>query len=637
MDPGRVCPQCGSPTIQDLCPNCATAGRAPAVDRTRPVGALKSKTLRNTAYLLLLFLAIASFGKACLRWGREFTYERQLARIAAFHHDGPAASAHELTGSGRIYLVHLGTDNQSYSLENFAQRLRSTYGLDVQVLSPTALDSSALGPFRSWVGGLFHTQYVAELLYGQIKRDHPELAKDRSAYLIGFTNADMYPARRNWNWSFTERDGERAAIISTYAMQDDSWVQKKVGAEAANQHFQARIRRILLKDIALLYWHLPLNDDQTSLLHDTLDPDLPTESIYRTDLNPANPARTRRGQHEGEPCVFLSYSSAGGIKPVAGCLIRTCSDDDIPQLDESNEIFEVDLRLGVPIDRHTDFNLADTLPIEFQRATRDGWSGRNAFGISGTHNYDEFLYSLDNVRISVIHSDGGRDELMRDPRWLPILQWVKYVDMDYSGRYYEMRWRSGPFEHYDLKRFDGALKTFLPCSGTIQHCYLTGYRDAQGQELEFERGSGRKLVGLTSPNKSWIHLTYGPDDRVAKIDDSRGRTVRYAYDELGRLIGVTYPSGEVYSYEYDSTQHMLTFSVAQDTKAVPTLLLRNEYANGRLVKQTLAGGLTYTYRYSPDNADPISAASVSTPEGRLFVIDITDSTSTVHERDTFNP
>src|SRR5258708_27219364 len=125
MDPGRVCPQCGSPTLQDPCPNCAPAGRARAVDRTRPVGALKSKTLRNTAYLLLLFLAIAGFGKACLRWGREFTYERQLARIAAFHHDGPAASAPELRGSGRIYLVHLGTDNPAYSLEDFAQRLRS--------------------------------------------------------------------------------------------------------------------------------------------------------------------------------------------------------------------------------------------------------------------------------------------------------------------------------------------------------------------------------------------------------------------------------------------------------------------------------------------------------------------------------
>src|SRR3982074_2185163 len=112
MDLSRVCPQCGSPTIQDLCPNCATAGKIPADDGAGPIGPLKSKTLRNTAYVLLLFLAIASFGKACLSWGREFAYERQLAGIAAFHHDGPVASAAELAGSGRIYLVHLGTDNQ---------------------------------------------------------------------------------------------------------------------------------------------------------------------------------------------------------------------------------------------------------------------------------------------------------------------------------------------------------------------------------------------------------------------------------------------------------------------------------------------------------------------------------------------
>jgi YD repeat-containing protein len=584
--------------------------------------------------VLLLFLAIASFGKACLSWGREFAYERQLAGIAAFHHDGPVASAAELAGSGRIYLVHLGTDNQSYSLEDFAQRLRSTYGLDVQVLSPMALDSSALGPFRSRVWGFFHTQYVAELLYGRIKRDHPELAKDPSAYLFGFTDADMYPARRDWDSTFTERDGGRAAIISTYNMRDDSWVQKKVGAEIASQHFQARLRRILLKDIAVLYWHLQVNGDTTSLLHDTLDPDLPTESIYESDLAPE---RTRQGEHEGEPCLFFSYSSTDGIKPVAGRLIHTCFDDDIPQHDESTEIFEVDLSLGLLIDKHTDFNLPDTLPIEFQRATRDGWSGRHAFGISGTHNYDEFLSSADNIRISVIHADAGRDNLVRDPRWLPILQLVKYVDTDHSGRYYQMRWHSGPFEHYDLQRFDGELKTFLPCSVPTQYCYLTGYRDAQGQELQFERDRGRRLIQLTSPNKNWIHLTYGPGDRVAEIDDSRGRTVRYTYDERGRLISVKYPSGEVYSYEYDNTQHMLTFSVARDTKAAPTLLLQNEYANGRLVKQTLAGGLTYTYGYSPDNADPIRVASVRTPEGRLFVVNITKSNSTVHERDTFNP
>jgi len=64
-------------------------------------------------------------------------------------------------------------------------------------------------------------------------------------------------------------------------------------------------------------------------------------------------------------------------------------------------------------------------------------------------------------------------------------------------------------------------------------------------------------------------LSYGKADRIAAIDDSRGRTVAYGYDELGRLASVTYPSGEVLHYEYDGMQHLLTFSVAPDAKATP--------------------------------------------------------------------
>ncbi len=74
---------------------------------------------------------------------------------------------------------------------------------------------------------------------------------------------------------------------------------------------------------------------------------------------------------------------------------------------------------------------------------------------------------------------------------------------------------------------------------------------------------------MTSRNKSWLRLSYGKADRIAAIDDSRGRTVAYGYDELGRLASVTYPSGEVLHYEYDGMQHLLTFSVAPDAKATP--------------------------------------------------------------------
>ena len=359
----------------------------------------------------------------------------------------------------------------------------------------------------------------------------------------------------------------------------------------------------------------------------SLDPDIPAENIYESDLDPA---RTPWGQLEGEPCVFFRYTAGGGVQRLPGSLFHTCSDVDIPEHDESTEIFEVDLRLGLLVDRHTDFNLPDTIPIEFERALRDGWSGVNAFGVSGTHNYDEFLASRDNIKISVVHSDGGEDELERVPHWLSVLAWVKYVDTD-SGRHYEMRWRASPFPHYDLRNYDGATKEFLPCNSASVLCYLTGYRDARGQELRFDRDANRRLVALTSPNGNWLHFTYGPGEWVARIDDNRGRTVKYAYDERGRLTSVTYPSGEIYSYAYDGTQHMLTFSVAPDAKTVPKVLLRNEYSNGRVTKQTLADGSTYAYSYTPELGDPIRGASVVTPEGKRFVLGIDDSGSIVRQ------
>jgi YD repeat-containing protein len=554
----------------------------------------------------------------------HITYRRHLAHLATLRHKGPTARGDELKGSGRIYLVQLGHSTEPYSLDEFAQRLRQQYGLDVQVLPPMGLDPNALDHSRS--------QYVAELLCDQMKRKHPELTDDQGATLIGFTGVDMYTVQKSWRSTFTERDGRRA-ILSSDGMQDTRWERLEAGRHDSDQHLRMRLWRILLKDVAILSWHLPLNNDPTSLLGQPLDPDIPADAIYESDLDPA---RTRWGQNEGEPCLFFRYTSAGGIEPLPGRLIRTCSDKDIPEHDEATEIFEVDLRLGgLLIDKHTDFNLPDAIPIELQRSLRDGWSGRNAFGISGSHNYDQFLSSRDNITINVNYAGGGDEGLVRVPRGESDLARAKYVDTDYSGKYYEMRWQTIPFPHYDLKKFDGEVRTFLPCYSAVQLCYLIGIRDAQGQELKFERDGERKLTALTSPNGSWLHLTYGDGGRVARMDDSRGRTVRYAYDERGRLVRVTYPSGEVYSYEYDSTQ--LSFSVAVDARSAAKVVLRNEYANGMLVKQTLGDGSTYRYSYTPAAGDHIHGAVVHAPEGKVYDLAIGDTYSTVHEVDGAAP
>ena len=73
-------------------------------------------------------------------------------------------------------------------------------------------------------------------------------------------------------------------------MQDAPAERRGQGDQVANQHLQQRLRRILLKDVAVQYWQLPLNNDPSSLLHQTLDPEIPTEDIYASDLEPGESA-----------------------------------------------------------------------------------------------------------------------------------------------------------------------------------------------------------------------------------------------------------------------------------------------------------------------------------------------------------
>ncbi len=552
------------------------------------------------------------------------TNSRPVEQVVSARHQGPVARMDELKGSGRIYLVQMGDHKAPYSLDDFAEWLRSKYALDVQVLPAMTLNPSAWDSERK--------QVAAEQFYLEMKREHPDLAADPSAFLFGVTDLNMYSVSNSWGHSFTQRYESRYAVISAYdAMKWYSRSRNQGSADTAKMMFEARVRRILLRDIALLYWRLPRNNDSTSLLQDYLDPSIPADDLYESDLDPA---RTSAGEYVDGPGVVLTYSGKSGIQPLAGASIQECCDMNVnlPENDESQEIFEVYLASGLLVDRHTDFNIPNTLPIQFERVTRDGLEYPRAFGMSGSHNYNEYLWGKDDSRISVIHADGARDEMVRVPLWMPIQSLAKYVDTGYSGKYYEMHWYNSPFGHFEVKRFDGETRTYLPSEPNFAAC-LIGVRNAQGQEVKFARDSSRRLTQLTSPNGSWLRFNYGPSDHIAEIDDSRGRTVRYGYNDRNQLTTVTYPSGGVYHYEYDNTQHLLTFSVAPDGKSEPEVLLRNEYENGKIVKQTLADGRVYTYKYTVASSGSVTGVVVRTPEGRVFNIDICEgySTSTVRE------
>lgn len=622
-----TCPRCGQLLMATgRCMSCNESFPV-ALD---PVGArlLNDRRYRRYSLIAYLVIALAILGLAGRMVLKKIhlphlylqPVSRSVSTPQSLRHAGPVARLDQLKGSGRIYLVQIGDHKDPYSLQDLAGWLHSKYSLDVQVLPPLSIDKFAWNASRR--------QYIAESIDAQMKRAHPDLSADPDVVLIGFTDADMYTDHFQWRGTFTQRDMRRTAIISSDGMQDDPLARLGISEATAREHFQTRLRRILLKDVAILYWHLPLNDDSTSLLHNTLDPDIPAQDIYETDLDPA---LRPEGEKEDEPCIYFDYSAKQGVKPMPGPLIRSCGDAMDPEEDPTVERFEVDLRLGLLLDRHTDFSLPDDIPIQFERVTRDGWSGKNPFGISGTDIYDEFLSSPDNITITVIAADTSRREYVRSPREVSNLSLAKYVDKTDPG-FNEMHWRPTPYEHYDLTHFDGAVKAYLPCSGPTILCYLTGYRNPQGQELKFERDQFRRLVRLTSPNQSSIRIEYNPPGIISRITDTTGRVVNYGYDANNRLISVTYPSGETFHYEYDDTQHLLAFSVSSSQNSKPSVLMRNEYANGLLVKQTFADGSVYSYKYGLSDNRAVSGATVQSADGREFNVDVGRHFSTVHEK-----
>lgn len=616
MEPTQFCPRCGQLLSHGLCPSCGIVG-APAAGT--PGSAQGSRiVLASVAVYLVIGLVALTF--VAFRLSAVLKRNGSFGRAAVYaKHNGPVARLDELKGSGRIYLVQIGPHSYSYSLDDLANWLHTKYALDVRVLPATRAYDSAWNAERG--------QYIAQNLYEQLKQEHSDIAADENAYLIGFTDADMYGVDHLSRGTFTERDLDRTAVISLEGMEDRPRGASAQAVALAKQTFQARVRRILLKDVAILYWHLPTNNDFTSLLHNPLDPNLPTEDIYESDLDPA---RARRGETVDEPCVDLRYSAQEGVRPLPGPFIRSCANLPSASRDTASEYFELDLRIGLLMDKRTDIYAYDTIPIVFERMTRDGWKGINPLGISGSDNYDGYLSSADNIQIDVADSGGQRVRLTRDPKYGLPLSMVKYVDLQNPG-FYEMRWKTEPYQHYELRRFDGAVESYLPCLGSHVWCYLTDYRDPRGDELHFERDSGRHLLSLTSPHGSWAHITNDSAGRMVEVTSSTGAFVRYGYDDANRLVSVNYSSGEVCRYEYDSTQHLLTFSGSPDAKTPLRVWLRNEYENGLVVRQTLADGSVYAYRY--DSADPtrISSVSAQTSDGRHFTLQIGPSSTTVYE------
>ncbi len=125
-------------------------------------------------------------------------------------------------------------------------------GIDVEILKSSPLDHAALDSARN--------QLVAEDLIAALIRSYPKPTAEQGKVIIGLVTDDLYIRNRpDWDWAFGLRGDRRYAIVSTARMGPL--------AEPIAPIVMSRLRKMVMRDIGVLYYGLPLNRDPFSVLY----------------------------------------------------------------------------------------------------------------------------------------------------------------------------------------------------------------------------------------------------------------------------------------------------------------------------------------------------------------------------------
>ena len=163
--------------------------------------------------------------------------------------DAPVETS-TLQGAGRVYLVPLD-DFTPDRANAVADHYRREFGTPIEVAPTVTAPADAYNPARR--------QWSATALLGELKQQYPS---DR-AVVIGLTDFDIYIPEVNWRYAFSYRRDGRLAVVSTARMRRGC-----LGLARASEDRQtARLRKMVGKNIGVMYYKLPLSRDRKSLLY----------------------------------------------------------------------------------------------------------------------------------------------------------------------------------------------------------------------------------------------------------------------------------------------------------------------------------------------------------------------------------
>src|SRR5207253_9130718 len=130
---------------------------------------------------------------------------------------------------------------------------RNRYGTHVEVLDPIPLDPKVRDRARR--------QLIFEELREFMRRKLPRLAEDKSAFLIGITDEDMYIRDFNWNFTYTAYN----RFLRVGAVSSARFIPHPLpGNETL---LRARIRKMVSRTMGVVVFGLPRSDDPSSVMY----------------------------------------------------------------------------------------------------------------------------------------------------------------------------------------------------------------------------------------------------------------------------------------------------------------------------------------------------------------------------------
>lgn len=158
-------------------------------------------------------------------------------------------SKQSLNGSGKLYLVPLGEFSKLVA-EELASYYKTKYGISAETLPTVYIPPSARNAERQ--------QLIAEEAVDLMRRVNSEISGNPNAILIGLTTEDMYISQYDWRFSFSWREQGKYAVVSSGRM--------NLG-NVSEDETRKRFRKMVTKNVGILYFHLPQSDDPRSVLY----------------------------------------------------------------------------------------------------------------------------------------------------------------------------------------------------------------------------------------------------------------------------------------------------------------------------------------------------------------------------------